>query len=50
MKVIVLKVFRDKETNEVRKVGEEFTCTKKRFNEILSVGEFVKEVKEQPEE
>jgi hypothetical protein len=50
MKVKVIKPFRDKETNEARKVGDEFTCTKKRFNEILSVGEFVKEVKEQPEE
>lgn len=50
MKVQVVKPFRDKETNEVRKVGDEFTCTKKRYNEILSVGEFVKEVKEEPEE
>lgn len=50
MKVVVLKTFRDKETKEIRKEGEEFTCTKKRYNEILGVGEFVKEVKEQPEE
>lgn len=50
MKVKVIKTFRDKETNEVRKMGDEFTCTKKRFKEILSVGEFVKEVEEQPEE
>ena len=51
MKVEVIKTFKDKETSELRKVGDKFTCTKKRYNEILSVGEFVKEVKEeQPEE
>jgi hypothetical protein len=42
----VVQKFIDKHTNEVRNVGDEFTCTKKRFNEILSVGEFVVEIKE----
>lgn len=50
MKAKVISSFKDKETGKVRKVGEEFTCTKKRFNEILSVGNFVEEVKEETEE
>lgn len=37
MKAEVLRPFIDKETKEKRKVGEVFTCTKKRFNEIRSV-------------
>lgn len=49
MKVKVLKPFRDKVTGELRKEGEEFTCTKKRYNEILSVGELVEEIKEESE-
>lgn len=47
MKVKVLKVFRDKETNELRKPGDEFTCTKKRYNEILSVDTLIEEIKEE---
>lgn len=50
MKVKVLKPFRDKVTGEMHKVGEEFTCTKKRYNEILSVDELIEEVKEESEE
>ena len=50
MKAKVLKSFRDKETGKVRKVGEEFTCTKKRFNEILSVDLLVEEIKEEKED
>lgn len=46
MKAKVLQKFIDKETGKVREVGEEFTCTKKRFAEILTVGEFVEEIKE----
>ena len=46
MKAKVLQKFKDKYTGEVREVNEVFTCTKKRFAEILSVGEFVEEVKE----
>lgn len=49
MKAKVVVEFKDKYTGEVRKVNEEFTCTKKRFNEILSVGDFVVEVKEDKE-
>ena len=47
MKVKVLKTFRDKETNELRKPGDEFTCTKKRYNEILSVDMLVEEIKDE---
>lgn len=50
MKAKVLKKFKDKETGKVREVGEEFSCTKKRFAEILAVGEFVAEVKEETTE
>lgn len=50
MKVKVLKTFRDKETNELRKTGDVFTCTKKRYNEILSVDALVEEVKEEAKE
>ena len=34
MKVKVLKEFKDKETGKIRKPGEVFTLTKKRFDEI----------------
>lgn len=50
MKVKVIKKFRDKVTGEVRKVGDIFTCTKKRYNEILSVDVLVEEIKEEDEE
>ena len=46
MKAKVVQKFIDKHTGEVRDVNDEFTCTKKRFNEILSAGDFVVEVKE----
>ena len=47
MKARVLCKFIDKETGELRKAGDVFTCTKKRFAEILSVGLLVEEVKEE---
>lgn len=47
MKVKVLKKFRDKVTGELHKVGDEFTCNKKRYNEILSVDNLVEEIKEE---
>lgn len=50
MKVKVLKPFRDKVTGELRKVDDIFTCTKKRFNEILSVDLLVEEIKEEETE
>lgn len=50
MKAKVVQNFIDKETGKLRKVDEVFTCTKKRFNEILSVGALVEEVKEEKAE
>ena len=50
MKVKVLKPFKDKITGELHKVDDIFTCTKKRYNEILSVDELVEEIKEENEE
>lgn len=46
MRAKVVVKFIDKTTGAVRNVGDEFTCTKKRFAEIVSVGDFVVEVKE----
>jgi hypothetical protein len=46
VKAKVIEKFIDKETGKLREVGDEFTCTKKRFAEILSVGNFVEEIKE----
>jgi hypothetical protein len=46
MKVKVVSKFIDKETKKVRKVGEEFSCTEKRYDEILQVGNFVVKVEE----
>ncbi|MFY0758735.1 hypothetical protein AB1K32_07630 [Metabacillus dongyingensis] len=51
MKVKVLKDFIDKLESEnqnkevLRAVGEEFTVSKARFDEIKSKGDFIKEVK-----
>ena len=47
MKAEVLIKFKDKHTGEIRNIGDEFTCTKKRFAEILAAGEYVKEVAEE---
>jgi hypothetical protein len=54
MKVRVLSNFVDKVESEIQKkevlrsVGDEFTVTKTRFDEIKRAGDFVKEVKENP--
>lgn len=50
MKVKVLKRFKDKHTGKVHKEGETFTCKKERFEEILKVGAFVEECKEDVKE
>ena len=50
MKAKVIKKFRDKKTKEIRKTGEIFEVSKKRFEEILAVGPFVEEYKEEPAE
>jgi len=51
MKVRVIRPFRDKHTNEIRRKGQEIEVTKKRFEEINSAafGPFVEAVVE-PEE
>ena len=46
MKVVVIKKFKDKETGEIRKVGDVFTCKKKRYEEITKAGDYVKEYDE----
>lgn len=47
MKVKVVKRFRDKETKKIHEKGEELTITKKRYAEILKVGNFVEEITEE---
>lgn len=50
MKVKVTNKFVDNAEGEVlRKVGDEFTVSKERFEEIERAGDFVKEVKETKE-
>lgn len=46
MKAKVIKAFRDKHTGELYKVGKTLTISKERFDEILTVGKLVEEVKE----
>ncbi|MCD8079213.1 MAG: hypothetical protein LUF04_02015 [Bacteroides sp.] len=51
MKVKVIKRFRDKyDPKKIYEKGEELTITKKRYNEILKVGEFVEEITEESED
>lgn len=50
MKVKVVEKFRDKKTKEIRKVGEVFNVSKERFKEIIEVGPFVEEYKEESAE
>lgn len=44
MRARTVERFRDARTGAIREVGEEFTCTRERFEEILKVGPFVEEV------
>ena len=47
MKVRVTRDFYDLANNDtLRKVGDEFIVSQERFEEILSVGDFVDEIKE----
>lgn len=45
MKAKVLKRFKDKHTGKIHNAGDVITVSKERFNEILTVGAFVEEVK-----
>lgn len=47
MKAKVLVKFKDKKTGKIRKVGEVFTLSKDRYEEILKVGKLVEEVIEE---
>lgn len=46
MKVRTKVKFRDLKEDELREVGDEFIVSKDRYKEILEVGDFVEEVKE----
>ena len=45
MKAKVLKSFRDKHSGEIYKVGKTLNISRERFEEILTVGPLVKEIK-----
>lgn len=45
MRVRAVVEFRDLKEGKLRRVGDEFVCSKARFAEILKVGPFVEEVK-----
>ena len=47
MKVKTIVRFRDLKENKIREIGEEFTVSKERYDEILKVGNFVEEVVEE---
>ncbi|MCC8163346.1 MAG: hypothetical protein LIO86_09360 [Lachnospiraceae bacterium] len=44
MKVKVIKAFKDKHTKEIHRAGDEFTCSKERYDEILSKDKYVEPV------
>lgn len=46
MRARVLEKFMDLKNNRIRTEDEVFVLTKERFNEILKVGKFIEEVKE----
>lgn len=49
MKVVVMNEFNDKYTKEPYKVGDELDISVKRVNEILSAGNYLIRIVEQPE-
>ena len=50
MRVRTLKRFSDLKDKKVREVGEEFVVSQERYDQILSKGSLVIEVKESPAE
>ena len=50
MKVKVIKNFKDKHTGEFHKTGKVMNISKKRYEEILTVGKLVEEYKETADE
>ena len=49
MKVKVIAKFKDKHTGEIHQKDDVLNITKKRFNEILEVGNFVEMIEEKKE-
>ena len=47
MRVITKVKFKDLKDKTIREIGEEFVVSKERYDEILKVGKFVEEVKEE---
>lgn len=47
MKVRVLIKFNDLKENVVREIGDEFIVSKSRYDEILTAGDLIEEVKEE---
>ena len=47
MKVKVIKSFRDKHTGELYKTGKILNIKKERYEEIMSKGKLVEEIKEE---
>ena len=50
MRVITKVKFKDLKDKKTREIGEEFVVSKERYDEILKVGKFVEEVKEEVKE
>lgn len=50
MKVRTLVTFNDLKEKQRREIGDEFIVSKERYEEILKVGKFVDEVKEDVKE
>lgn len=48
MKVKVIEEFRDKHTKKIHILNKVMEITKERYDEILTVGKFVEEIKEEP--
>ena len=50
MKVKVIVEFRDKYTKKIHILNKVMEITEERYDEILTVGNFVEEIKEEPKE
>lgn len=48
MKVKVIEEFKDKYTKKIHTLNKVMEITKERYDEILTVGNFVEEIKEEP--
>ena len=50
MKVKTIAIFKDLKAKKLREVGEEFICSRERYEEILKKGKFVEPVEERKTE